>query len=119
MDWQFDSLRTGHIEVLFRVACKSLTRLWGLEFPTCEQQDTSIWGIGANWEHMCFASMSKQFESAILHQLGALANVVIAAVWRTDEPSSILGGRTRIYALIHQLVEWTVLEAAKCQFESD
>ena len=25
-------------------------------------------GIGANWEHMCFASMSKQFESAILHQ---------------------------------------------------
>jgi hypothetical protein len=28
---------------------------------------TSIWGIGANWEHMCFASMSKQFESAILH----------------------------------------------------
>ena len=27
-----------------------------------------LWGIGANWEHMCFASMSQQFESAILHQ---------------------------------------------------
>ncbi len=36
--WEFDSLRTGQ----FR-------------------------GIGANREHMCFASMSKQFESAILH----------------------------------------------------
>ena len=51
-------------------------------------------GIGANWEHMCFASMSKQFESAILHQLGALANVVIAAVWRTDELGSIPRGTT-------------------------
>ena len=33
-----------------------------------QRQYVSIWGIGANWEHMCFASMSKQFESAILHQ---------------------------------------------------
>ena len=32
----------------------------------------SFRGIGANWEHMCFASMSKQFESAILHQSFAL-----------------------------------------------
>ena len=33
-----------------------------------QRQYVSIWGIGANWEHMCFASMSKQFKSAILHQ---------------------------------------------------
>ena len=37
----------------------------------------SFRGIGANWEHMCFASMSKQFESAILHHsIAGLAHLV-------------------------------------------
>ena len=48
---------------------------WILRWATDPQvgvqfsQDRPVWGIGANWEHMCFASMSKQFKSAILHHI--------------------------------------------------